>query len=63
MSKSRARTEAGLAADKDKADPAVWAGQSPGPGQERVRVHLREGQGPSVSFKALRLRILFLSLN
>lgn len=29
MSKSRARTEADLAAEKDKADPAVWARPKP----------------------------------
>lgn len=64
MSKSKARTEAALAVKDEKADPAARAGaQSPCLGREGIRTHFKEGQGPSGSFKALRLRILFLGLN
>lgn len=64
MSKSKARTEAALAVKGEKADPSARAGaQRPHLAHEGVRTHFKEGQGPSGSFKALRLRILFLSLN
>lgn len=63
MSKSKARTEAALAVKDEKADPSGRTGaQSPCLGWEGTRFHLKEGQGPNGSFKALRLRILFLSL-
>lgn len=64
MSKSKARTEAALAVEDEKADPQPRAGaQRPCLGREGLKICLKEGQGPSGSFKALRLRILFLSLS
>lgn len=63
MSKSKARTEADLAVKDEKADPKPRAGP-------HALIWVRRGSGftprkvrASVSFKALRLRILFLSLN